>query len=129
MPEPESDFTDEINNVAAQPGFDVLLYLPESKTFRAHPVVAWSILQGDENFICAQPVTMLSWSVNDDRSVRLPSGEVICNDRYWVTADEWLAEMITNDGTPLSVEDAPTPDRSAPVLALDKFRGKFRSET
>lgn len=122
----KDDFTNQIQYVPAQPGFDVLLYMPDDKVFEAHPVVAWAVLHGDENFICAQPVTVLSWSINDDRPVRMPNGEVVCDDRLWTTAEEWLAEMKTNDGTPLAIEDVTKPKIGAPVLALDSFRDKFR---
>lgn len=123
----EADYTAEIKYVQAQPGYDVLVYVPESKTFDSHPVVAWAILHGDENFICAQPITTMSWSINDDRSVRMPSGEVVCDDRVWHTAELWLAEMKTNDGTPLSIADVEKPSGGA-VLALDSFRNRFREQ-
>lgn len=130
----EADYTEEVKYVQAAPGYDVLLYVPATKTFESHPVCAWAILHGDENFICAQPITCMSWSVNDDRSVRMPSGEVVCDARLWPNAETWLAEMKANDGVPLAAEDVPSaaapddapPDITAPVLALDSFRNRFR---
>ncbi len=123
--------TDEIKYLTAEPGHDALVYLPDSKTFEAHPIVAWAILLADDNCICAQPITVLAWNINDDRAVRGPSGEVVCNDRFWPTAEMWFAEMKANDGVPLKsedieiVHDMPTDNT---VLALDSFRAKLRGQ-
>lgn len=134
----ENDFTNEIKYVPAAPGHDVLLYMPETKTFEEHPVVAWGVLLGEEDFVCAQPITVLAWNINDDRAVRGPNGEVVWSDRFWPTVEQWLAEMKSNDGVPLDSADDDAPakgddqialsDRPGVVLALNNFRDKFRSE-
>jgi hypothetical protein len=127
----DSDFTDEINYVPALAGFDVLIF--RDKTFDALPVVAWAIMHGHEGFVIAWPVTTQPWSINDDRTVRCPSGEVIFADRVWPTVESWLAEMKTNDGVPLEAANVSAPevalsDRPGTVLALDSFRDRFRGE-
>lgn len=116
--------TDEVAIVPAASGFDVLIFLPDDSAFDARPVVAWAILCTEsEGFIRAFPVTVgQAWSINDDRSVRLPSGEVVCDDREWRTDAEWLADMITEENLPRS------PQQRASVLALDSFRSKFSEQ-
>ena len=133
MPDKQADYTSMIQYVAALPGYDVLLYDPAEKTFTRQAVVSWAILHGDEDFICAQPITLMSWSINDDRCVETPNGEVVCDDRVWTDAQEWLAEMKANDGVPLASEDIERvrnmpPDRTGPVLALDSFRDRFKGQ-
>lgn len=112
--------TSEIEFVPAAPGFDVLTFLPDDKTFDARPVIAWAILRADDGTVRAWPVSVSeSWSVNDDRPVRLPDGQVVCGDMEWPTDAEWLAHAVK--GT-----FAISPQKAAPVLALDAFRGKLR---
>lgn len=113
--------TDQVSFLPAAPGFEVLTFQAD-KTYRTSPVIAWAIMSTEsEGFVRAFPVTCTdAWSLNDDRTVCLPNGEVVCDDRTWATIGEWLAEMKSNDGKPMALPGART------VLALDSFRDKFR---
>lgn len=114
-----------IGYVSAVQGYEVLVHLPDDKTYEAQPVVAWAVLPGEENFVAAHPVTLQPWLVTDDRPVRLPSGEVICGDMQWANADEWLADMEAGLQMPAWAKKQAD---NAPILALDTFRNKFQGQ-
>lgn len=119
--------TDQVNYVPAAPGFEVLTYLPDDKTYYTRPVVAWAIVTDTDAFVRAFPLTPNeSLSLNIDPVVCLPTGEIVCGDLEWDSPTDWLVHMNTN-GVPhahnanVSVEQS-----KAPILALDAFRNKFR---
>lgn len=115
--------TDDIELVPAAPGFDVLLYRAEDKSFLARPVIAWAVTRTDDCEVRAAPIAVSEvLSLNEDWPIRLPDGQVVWGDAEWATAEEWAAEMQRK--TPINVNISPL--RDAPVLALDAFRGKFQ---
>lgn len=117
----------QIEFVAALPGFDVLVFLPDDKTFDAVPIIAWACLAEADGAVQALPMTpRTTFSVTDEETtvpVRLPDGRVIYGDLEFTTDAEWLAHAVTNADKPKPV----SPRSGAAVLALDAFRHRFQT--
>lgn len=120
---------DEYTIVPAAPGFDVLTYAPAlpdaavESDYYARPVVAWAILSDADGFVRAFPVAALADEhLNADLAVRMPSGEIVGGEMEWDSLQSWLEFCKENAGKP----EPEAPQKSAPILALDAFRSKFR---
>ena len=70
----------EVSFVLAFPGWEILYYFRGGR-FETAPVVAWAIHEVDGGFARAVPVTSdIAWSIDDDRALCTPDGDVTCGE-------------------------------------------------
>lgn len=126
--------TDDVTFVIALPGWEVLYYFKGGR-FETAPIVAWGIVVDEvgNGVVRVTPVTTdLAWSLDDERTICTPEGDVTCGDfQRWPNLWEWLADMQRReteepDKLPL---DRPSPpsDGNAPVV-LENYRRRFQRQ-
>lgn len=121
----------EVSFVVASPGWDVLYYFKGGR-YETAPIIAWAVVVQDDIFVRATPVTTdLAWSLEDDRTICTPDGDVTHGElEHWPNVPQWLADMERREREAPDKLPAERPtgkpqgDGNAPIV-LDNFRRKF----